>query len=255
MANRSHDSQLEKCGHGILVAVATYNEIENLPALVNAIHTALPTADVLVVDDNSPDGTGQWCDEFATESGWFEVHHRKGKLGLGSAIAKAMSIAVDKNYKSLITLDADWSHPPDQLPAIVQASENADVVVGSRYCRGGAIEGWPLHRRIASRLVNAGTRFLLGTHLSDCSGNYRLYKTALLKTLLSKDLQSQGYAYLEEVLWHLQRLDARFAEVPITFTDRRSGQSKISIHEAWGVLCALLRMSWQRLTTFLKRSS
>ncbi|MGI9427084.1 MAG: polyprenol monophosphomannose synthase [Bythopirellula sp.] len=229
-----------------LVALATYNEIENLPELVAAIHSELPTASVLVVDDNSPDGTGSWCAEFAAQNAWFTHLPRAGKLGLGSAIAAALQYAVDNQFEQVITLDADWSHPPQRLPALLAAAASADVVVGSRYCPGGEIQGWPLRRRIASRLMNALTRTLIGLPLTDCSGNYRLYRTELLGQLVWDDLQSRGYAYLEEILWHLQRLGARFAEVPITFTDRAAGQSKINLGEMLGAAKTLLRLACSR---------
>src|SRR6187551_1181641 len=137
-----------------LVAVATYNEIENLPGLVEAIHKVLPAADILVVDDNSPDGTGKWCDERARSDSRFAVLHRAGKLGLGSATIAAMQFALDHQYDVLVTMDADWSHDPEYLPRLVRAVDDADVAVGSRYCEGGAIEGWPLGRRVLSRGVN-----------------------------------------------------------------------------------------------------
>jgi dolichol-phosphate mannosyltransferase len=238
-------------GTPILVAVATYNEIENLPTLVTAIHEALPKADVLVIDDDSPDGTGNWCQEFAERTDWFSVYHRPGKLGLGSALATAMKIAVEKKYEAMITLDADWSHPPSCLPALVEALSRADVVIGSRYCAGGGIEGWPWQRRLASRTINALARILLGTPVSDCSGNCRLYRTTLLELLPWENMQARGYAFIEEVLWHLHCSGARFAEVPIVFTERRAGKSKVNALEAWGALQTLLRLSWQRVVSFL----
>ena len=230
-----------------LVALATYNEIENLPTLVDGIHAELPEADVLVVDDNSPDGTGDWCAEFAQQHSWFYHHPRPGKLGLGTALAAALQFAVEKNYGHVITLDADWSHPPERLPALVTAAESADVVIGSRYCPGGGIEGWPLRRKIASRTINMLARTMIGLPLSDCSGNYRLYRTELLAKLEWNNLQASGYAYLEEILWHLQKLGARFAEVPITFSERRAGQSKINIGEMVGAAKTLVRLALRRM--------
>ena len=226
--------------------MATYNEIENLPSLVAAIHRELPDASVLVVDDNSPDGTGTWCSEFGAQNHWFTHVPRPGKQGLGSAIAVALRYGVENHFAQVITLDADWSHPPQSLPALVAAAESADVVVGSRYCPGGEIQGWPRRRRITSRLMNALTRTLIGLPLSDCSGNYRLYRTQLLQRLRWDDLQATGYAYLEEILWHLQHLGAQFDEVPITFTDRAAGQSKINFGEMIGALTTLLRLAWKR---------
>jgi len=231
----------------LLVALATYNEKENLPSLVEAIHAELPDADLLVVDDNSPDGTGDWCDEFARQAPWFSCHHRAGKLGLGSALRVAMQTAIEQDYQSLITLDADWSHPPSALPQMVEAAENADVVIGSRYCPGGAIEGWPWRRLLASRTINLATRVLLGVPVRDCSGNFRLYQTRLLKQVSWEELQDEGYAYIEEILWHLHLLGARFAEVPIVFTERRAGESKISASEVFGAARTLVRLTMSRL--------
>jgi len=231
----------------LLVALATYNEIETLPSLVEAIHKELPEADLLVVDDHSPDGTGDWCDEFARQAPWFSCLHREGKLGLGSALRVAMQTAIEQDYQSLITLDADWSHPPSALPQMVEASKNADVVIGSRYCPGGAIEGWPWRRLLASRTINLATRVLLGLPVRDCSGNFRLYRTELLKQVPWESLQDEGYAYIEEILWHLHLLGGRFAEVPIVFTERRAGESKISAGEVFGAARTLARLTMSRL--------
>jgi dolichol-phosphate mannosyltransferase len=232
----------------ILVALATYNEIENLPSLIPAIHSQLPDAHVLVVDDNSPDGTGRWCDEEAARSPWFTVIHRAGKLGLGSASWAAMQVAIERGYEMLITLDADWSHPPEVLPRQVAAAASADVVIGSRYCPGGKIEGWPATRRAVSAVMNFATRLALGLPLRDASSACRLYGVEMLKQLDFTELTATGYAYLEEILWQLHRRGARFAEVPIAFTDRRAGASKVHLGEAWGKAAVLSRLAWQRLT-------
>ncbi|MCC6493882.1 MAG: polyprenol monophosphomannose synthase [Pirellulales bacterium] len=230
----------------ILVALATYNEIENLPSLTAAIHQHLPQADVLVVDDNSPDGTGLWCDEEAIRSRWFSVIHRPGKLGLGSATWTAMRAAIDRGYDHLITLDADWSHPPEALPRLAAAASEADVVIGSRYCRGGRIRGWPFARRALSIAMNWATRIALGTAVRDASGACRLYRVDRLKQLDFARLKATGYAYLEEVLWQLHRTGATFVEIPITFTDRRAGTSKIHLGEAWGKAAVLARLAMRR---------
>jgi dolichol-phosphate mannosyltransferase len=232
----------------ILVALATYNEIENLPSLVEAIRAHLPDADVLVVDDNSPDGTGQWCDEFASTHAWFSAIHRAGKLGLGSATWAAMQAAIDRGYDVLVTLDADWSHPPERLPALVAATAHADVAIGSRYCPGGSIEGWPTSRRIVSRVMNRATRVALGMPVRDASGACRAYRVDLLRRLDFSQLTETGYAYLEEILWHLAKLGARFAEVPIAFTDRRAGASKVHAGEVVGKARVLARLAWRRMT-------
>jgi dolichol-phosphate mannosyltransferase len=212
-----------------LVALATYNEIENLPRLVDQIFAVLPNADILVVDDNSPDGTGHWCDERASVEPRLRCIHRESKRGLGSATIEAMRFAIDHGYQKLVTMDSDLSHDPAHLPSLVEASQRAAVVIGSRYCSGGAIDGWPLHRRLASRLLNGLTRTLLHLPVRDSSGSYRAYRIAKLLEIDFDTIESSGYAYLEEILWHLHRAGATFAEVPITFRDRRAGRSKNGI--------------------------
>lgn len=225
-----------------LVAVATYNERENLPSLVDAILDAAPGADVLIVDDNSPDGTGAWADERAAAEPRLSVIHRPGKLGLGSATFEAMRHAIAHGYRVIATMDADWSHPPDRLPALIALLEEADVVIGSRYCRGGRIEGWPLRRRVASRLVNAAARVLLRLPVADASGAFRAYRVEALRDLDFDTMRGQGYAYLEEILWRLKRRGARFAESPITFIDRVAGRSKINAAEARAAIALLFRL-------------
>jgi dolichol-phosphate mannosyltransferase len=231
----------------ILVALPTYNEIDNLPTLVAEIRRYLPTANVLVVDDNSPDGTGRWCDEQACDKPWFFVIHRTGKLGLGSATWTAMQYAIERGYDVLVTLDADWSHPPAVLPMLVAAVGDADVAIGSRYCPGGRIEGWTWSRRAISRAMNRATRWTLGLPVCDSSGACRAYRVEALRTMDFSQLTATGYAYLEEILWHLARRGARFAEVPITFANRRSGVSKIHLGEAVGKGRVLARLAWRRI--------
>lgn len=230
-----------------LIGLATYNELDNLPALVARIHVELPRADVLVVDDNSPDGTGDWCQEFATNNPWFSCIVREGKQGLGSALSLLMQTAVERGASHLVTMDADWSHPPERLPALVAAAESDDVVIGSRYCSGGTIEGWPWHRRMMSRTVNSLSRVILGIPIGDFSGNYRVYNCRLLAEVPWEELHSAGYAFIEEVLWHLKGLGATFVEVPITFVDRKLGESKISSREMVGAIKMLSSLAWRRV--------
>jgi dolichol-phosphate mannosyltransferase len=226
-----------------LVALATYNEIENLPGLVDEILRVLPAADVLVVDDNSPDGTGSWCDERAASEPRLRCSHRAGKLGLGSATILALHDAIECGYEIVITMDADWSHDPTYLPELVAATEHADVAIGSRYIDGGAIVGWPWHRRQMSRTINRMSRAILQLPIRDTSGAFRAYRVAKLRQLKVDDVRATGYAYLEEILWHLAQADATFAEVPITFRERRAGRSKISVREAAGKIATLFRLA------------
>jgi dolichol-phosphate mannosyltransferase len=219
-----------------LVVVATYNEIENLARLVEQILAVAPDVDVLVIDDNSPDGTGDWCDQHAQQEQRLRCLHRPGKLGLGTATLAGFREAIDQGYDLVLTMDADFSHDPKYLPAmracIASTTQTVDVVIGSRYVPGGGIEGWPFHRRLMSRLVNTYARLLLGLPVKDCSGAFRCYRCDTLKQLDVDQIRSRGYSYLEEILWLLKRRRARFGEVPIVFVDRVLGQTKINWREA-----------------------
>ncbi len=229
-----------------LVVVATYNEIENLPLLIAGIHNAVPLADVLVVDDNSPDGTGRWCDEAAADDARLSCMHRAGKLGLGSATVEGFRYAIAENYEVVCTLDADFSHDPAKLPELVECLNTADVAIGSRYIEGGTIEGWPLRRRIASHVMNSLSRWILSLPARDTSGAFRAYSVAKLRDIELDSISSQGYAYLEEIVWLLNRTGARFTEVPITFRERQRGVSKISLSELAGKLRMLSRLALRR---------
>lgn len=239
-----------------LVTVATYNEMENLPRLVDAIFDIAPEVHILVVDDNSPDGTGKWCDEYVGKDDRLKVLHREGKLGLGTAMLAAMQYAIDNGYKQMLNMDADFSHHPQYIPSILQRmveneddpERRVDVVIGSRYVPGGGVEGWPLKRRLMSRGVNTYARLLLGLKTRDNSGSFRCYRTELLKRIDFDCIVSRGYSFLEEVLWLLRKAGARFAEVPIIFTDREFGQSKIHGGEAVAALRILLQLGIRNWT-------
>ncbi len=221
-----------------LIAIATYNEIENLPRLIAEIFTETDrfaakrnfSFDILVVDDNSPDGTGRWCDEHTVEFPRLKCLHRSGKNGLGTAVIDAMKYAIEHGYDRMINLDADFSHHPKYLETV--ASGTADVVVGSRYVKGGGIIGWPFVRHIMSRSINAFGRRLLGLAVRDISGSYRNYRVSLLAELDFERFQSRGYSFFEEVLWRLKLAGAEMSEVPIIFEDRIRGKSKISLKES-----------------------
>jgi len=216
----------------VIVGISTYNEIENLPTLVERIDEHLPTADILIVDDNSPDGTGDWSQQQADTRADFFCVRRTGKLGLGTATIATLQYAIDHDYEFVINMDADLSHAPDRLPALLDAAQNADVSVGSRYTDGGGIVGWPFHRRIMSRCMNAYARLALSLPTKDCSGSFRCYRVSKLREISLDRVRSRGYSFFEEILWHLRYANARFAEVPITFQDREKGKSKINMREA-----------------------
>jgi dolichol-phosphate mannosyltransferase len=225
-----------------LITIATYNEIENLPRLVEAIWEVAPQADVLVIDDNSPDGTGRWCDEKAASEPRLQCVHRAGKLGLGTATIAGMQYAIEHGYDFVLNMDADFSHHPRYIPAILAAMESCDVSIGSRYCAGGGTKDWPLARRLMSWGVNTYARCLLGLKPRDTSGAFRCYRVSLLKRLDFAAIKSRGYSFQEEILWRLKRLGARMSETPILFADRERGQSKINKQEAIGALWVIFRL-------------
>ncbi len=235
-----------------LVAVATYNEIATLPRLVEEILRHAPDVEILVIDDNSPDGTSLWCESKAATEPRLRCLRRDGKLGLGTALAMAMQYAAQRRdqYTYLVTMDADFSHPPDRLPALLEAMSSpggtpVDVAIGSRYIAGGRIEGWPWKRHLMSRAVNLVARWLLGMSPKDCSSGYRCYRVEMLARLDFQKIFSHGYSFEEEILWRLHRLGARFAEVPIAFINRRQGHSKINGRELVTSAWVLLRLAAQ----------
>lgn len=237
-----------------LVTVATYNELENLPRLVEEIFRYAPDVDVLVIDDNSPDGTGRWCDEMAEKESRLHCLHREGKLGLGTAIVAGMKYAVERGYDQVLNMDADFSHHPRHLPALLEGMAGdgngrppVDVMIGSRYVPGGETVGWPFRRRLMSKAVNCYARWLLGLKPKDCSGSYRCYRTDLLEELDFSDIKSRGYSFQEEILWRVKRLGASFGETPISFEDRQKGQSKIHAGEAWGAVWIIFRLGLKNL--------
>ncbi|MBN2476206.1 MAG: polyprenol monophosphomannose synthase [Pirellulales bacterium] len=238
-----------------LVTVATYNEMENLPSLVDEIFQNVPEADLLVIDDNSPDGTGDWCDRKVAEDPRVRCLHREWKLGLGTATIAGMRYAIEKGYRYVLNMDADFSHQPRYLPALLAGMDPpggppVDVMIGSRYVPGGGVEGWSLKRHFMSRGVNLYARWLLGLKPKDCSGAFRCYRTGLLTQLDFDAVRSRGYSFQEEILWHLKRLGARFGEVPIVFIDRRRGASKIDSKEALAALGIILRLGVRNVFRF-----
>ena len=240
--------------HRVLVVLATYNELENLPALIDEIFRHAPEAEILVVDDNSPDGTGRWCDERTQNEPRLSCLHRAGKLGLGTAIVAGLRYAIEHNCDYVVTLDADFSHHPKYIPSLLAGMEPAegpprDVMIGSRYVPGGGTVDWPVSRRAMSRAVNLYARILLGLPVRDCSGGFRCLRVSKLKQLDLATVRSTGYSFLEEVLWRLKRLGARFGETPILFTDRTKGKSKINLREAVSAVWIIFRLGLRNWLT------
>jgi dolichol-phosphate mannosyltransferase len=224
----------------VLVSLATYNERDNLPPLVGGILGQLPGAHVLVVDDGSPDGTGQLADAMAAADRRVRVLHRPGKLGLGTAILTAMRYALEHGYDYLVNMDADFSHHPRYLPALVAGMDRHDVMIGSRYVPGGGTVNWPLSRRLMSWGVNLLARFLLRIPARDCSGAYRCYRVTKLRRARLGEVLSRGYSFQQEVLYRCRQARCRIGETPIVFEDRRAGSSKVSPREVVRSLSVLL---------------
>jgi dolichol-phosphate mannosyltransferase len=222
--------------------MATYNERDNLQPLIQEIHAAVPGADVLIVDDNSPDGTGQLADQLAAADPRVHVLHRAGKLGLGTAILAAMRYALEHDYDLFVNVDADFSHHPRYLPALVAGMSEYDVMIGSRYITGGGTANWPLSRRLMSWGVNALVRLLMRLPVRDASGGYRCYRVALLRRTNLENLLSRGYSFQQEVLYRCRQAGARLGETPILFEDRRAGVTKVNPREAVRSIFVLLRL-------------
>ena len=212
----------------VLVIVPTYNESENLEPIAERLHKSVPDADLLVVDDNSPDGTGKLADALAEREDWVHVLHRAGKEGLGAAYLAGFRWAREKGYDVVVEMDADGSHAPEQLPRLLAALESADLVLGSRWVDGGEVKNWPKSREVLSRGGNAYTRMALGLPLKDATGGYRAYRRTVLDPLLDSGIASQGYCFQVDLAWQVWRAGHRVVEVPITFVERVRGESKMS---------------------------
>lgn len=237
----------------VLVIVPTYNERENLSRIVARVRAAVPCAHVLVADDASPDGTGAVADDLAASDDHVHVLHRPGKQGLGAAYLHGFAWGLERDYDVLVEMDADGSHPPEQLPDLLDRIDaGADVVLGSRWVPGGSVVNWPVHREILSRGGNTYTRLVLGIPLRDATGGFRAFRRSALESLNLADVASQGYCFQVDLAWRAVRAGLRVEEVPITFVERESGTSKMHrgiVTEAlwrttqWGV-----RHRWEQLT-------
>ena len=231
-----------------VVCLVTYNERENIAWMIEHILAQDPRLNVLVIDDNSPDGTGDLVDSLAAGDPRIAIVHRPGKGGYGSAALCALRTAVERGFDPVFTMDADRSHNPQHLPRMLAAIETCDLVIGSRYVPGGGTVNWPVSRLIQSRLANLYVRIVLGLGPSDASGGFRGYRADLLRRARLDRITSAGYIVLEEILFHCLRAGARVVEVPITFVDREIGVSKLSRWEIIRGLLAVLKLRWRHGT-------
>ncbi|HEX6500491.1 MAG TPA: polyprenol monophosphomannose synthase [Micromonosporaceae bacterium] len=236
----------------VLVVIPTYNEADNIGIITHRLRRAVPDVDVLVVDDNSPDGTGKIADGLAAEDPAIHVLHRPGKQGLGVAYVAGFAWAREHGYDAVVEMDADGSHSPEELPRLLDALRDADAVLGSRYVEGGKIlVDWPMHRLLLSRSANLYTRLALGMPFRDATGGFRAYRVRVLDAIDVGSVASQGYCFQVDLAWRAYQRGFRVVEVPITFADRERGASKMSsaiVREAlvrvtvWGAQARLARL-------------
>ncbi|MGH7343305.1 MAG: polyprenol monophosphomannose synthase [Candidatus Rokuibacteriota bacterium] len=233
----------------LLVAIPTYNERDNIDALLTSLLRLHPTAHVVVIDDASPDGTGKLVAARAQEDSRIHLIERDRKSGIGSAYRTAFAWALEHGFALVVSMDADWSHDPREISRLLDAVEEADVVVGARYIPGGRIEGWPRSRLVLSRGANALAHLLVGRHLSDWTSGFKCYRTSALKALSfgSGGIEAEGYAFQVEILYHCHQAGFRICEIPIVFTERRQGRTKMSRAEVYRGVLTLLRIASRRL--------
>jgi dolichol-phosphate mannosyltransferase len=212
----------------VLVVIPTYNEADNIRPITRRVRAAVPSVDILVADDNSPDGTGVIADELAEADDHIFVLHRAGKEGLGAAYKAGFAWAKNKGYDAVVEMDADGSHAPEELSKLLDALAGADAVLGTRYITGGSVHNWPLHRLLLSRGGNIYIRTALGMPFRDATGGYRAYRMPVLDAINVETVASTGYSFQVELAWRTYRHGFRIAEVPITFTEREHGVSKMS---------------------------
>jgi len=234
-----------------LIVTPTYQEAENIGEFLRRVRDTAPDADILVVDDNSPDGTADLADQVGAELGRIDVLRRPKKIGLGDAYRAGFSVGIERGYDVLVQMDADLSHDPAALPAVFhEISAGADAVIGSRYVPGGSIPHWPWLRRALSKWGNRYTSFVLGIPIRDATSGYRAYRADMLKAVDYGSTRAKGYGFQMELAYRVRQQGGRIVEVPITFTDRVRGESKLTLSVAieelalvtwWGVRDRVLR--------------
>lgn len=238
----------------VITIIPTYNELESLPLTVGRLRSAVPDSDVLIVDDNSPDGTGELADKMSAEDASIHVLHRTGKDGLGAAYIAGFEWALARDYDVLVEMDADGSHMPEQLPRLLEASEaGADLVIGSRWVKGGEVVNWPLLRKIISRGGSFYSRTMLGLPLRDITAGYRAFKRETLEAIDFDAVESRGYGFQVDMTFRVAILRKKIVEVPVTFVERELGASKMSgnivVEAMWNVTRWGMGARWKKLTS------
>ena len=236
----------------VLVVIPTYNERDNIGKIVKRLHTALPDVHVLVVDDGSPDGTGQLADEMAAADDRVHVMHRTEKAGLGAAYVAGFQWALERDYGVICEMDADGSHAPEQLHRLLDALPQADLVLGSRWVPGGEVVNWPAQRKFLSLGGSLYSRLALGANIRDMTGGYRAFRADTLRKLNLASVASAGYCFQIDLLWRTLELGFRVREVPITFLEREFGESKMSGNIVREALIRVTKWGLRRRGTQLK---
>jgi dolichol-phosphate mannosyltransferase len=233
-----------------LVVMPTYNERENVPVIVPKVLAQDPLVHVLIVDDNSPDGTGQIADELATKEERIHVIHREGKLGLGTAYIAGFKWALERDYEYIFEMDSDFSHNPDHIPEFLEAAQHWDLVLGSRYLRGVTVVNWPMSRLLLSYFANRYARFVTGLPFTDTTGGFKCYRRKVLEGIDLDRITSEGYSFQIETTFRAWRKGFKIGEIKIIFTDRTEGSSKMSgriIREA------VWKVWWLRLLRTIRK--
>lgn len=228
-----------------LIIIPTYNERENIERMLAAVHAAVPDVDVLVVDDGSPDGTGDLVEARGKTDRRVQLLRRSGKLGLGTAYLAGFAYALERDYERVFEMDADFSHDPKYLQPMLDASEHADMVIGSRYVEGGGTVDWGLSRRLISRGGGLYARTILGLDIQDLTAGFVCYRRSTLEAIALSDVFSTGYCFQIELKYRVHRAGLRLVELPIVFPDRVAGVSKMSAEIAREALVQVLRLKWR----------
>ena len=226
----------------IVVISPTYNEAANVPILIEQVHAQLPQADILIVDDNSPDGTAQRVRELSGSDSKLHLLFRQNKQGFGPAYIAGFHWALQRDYDAIIQMDADLSHDPSRLPHMVEALQQHDLVIGSRYVAGGGVKNWPWHRRLLSHFANFYARTITGLAIADCTSGYAAMRVSLLRHIDLERVTARGYLFLVEMKYRLLKQHPRVCELPILFVEREQGRSKMSFAIVWEAVCGVFRL-------------
>ena len=236
-----------------LITLCTYNEVDNLRGLIPELLSLVPTANILVIDDNSPDGTGALVAEIAKRDDRVRLLSRPGKQGLGTATLAGFRDAIEHNYELLVNMDADFSHGPKYVPLLIAQAADFDVVIASRYMPGGGVAGWTFRRKLMSQTINFWARFWLGLKTADNSGSFRCFRVARLAEVDWDLTLARGYAFQEEILYRCRQVGCRMTEVPFIFEDRRYGVTKINLKECVVAVWVIFLLGLQRLLGYRVR--